>query len=109
MNHSYEASIDPIATGLNIKRLRLAHGRSIKDIQEFFGFLAPQAVYKWERGTSLPSLDNIFSLAKYYSVRIDDIIVELCTQPSPKKIVVIEQSESHGCSNSFRCSAKDAA
>lgn len=33
-------------------------GLSVRDIQEYFGFETPQAIYKWQNGTSLLSVDN---------------------------------------------------
>ena len=39
--------IDPIATGENILRLRKAKGLSVRDLQSWFGFEEPQAIYKW--------------------------------------------------------------
>ena len=53
--------IDPAATGANIVRLRLERGLSVRDIQSFFGFEEPQAIYKWQRGQSLPSVDNLYA------------------------------------------------
>ena len=42
--------IDPVATGENIVRLRQERGLSVRDLQAFFGFEEPQAIYKWQRG-----------------------------------------------------------
>ena len=38
--------IDPIATGKNIIRLRAERGMSVRDLQAYFGFEEPQAIYK---------------------------------------------------------------
>lgn len=37
-----------------------------------------QAVSKWERGTSIPSMDSLLSLSKLYGVSIDYLIDEAC-------------------------------
>lgn len=63
------------ATGDNIIRLRKAAGLTVKQIQEFFGFEQPQAIYKWQRGESLPSVDNLFALSKLLNTSIDLILV----------------------------------
>lgn len=42
--------IDPVATGENILRLRQERGLSVRDLQAYFGFEEPQAIYKWQRG-----------------------------------------------------------
>lgn len=67
--------IDMIATGQRITDLRVAAGMSVKDIQEVFGFATPQAIYKWQHGTAMPTLDNLVILAAVFGVAMDDIIV----------------------------------
>ena len=67
--------IDSIETGININDLRMSAGLSVKDIQSIFGFSTPQAVYKWIRGDSIPSVDNLVVLAKVLGVTINDIII----------------------------------
>lgn len=67
--------INPAATGANIHRLRKAAGLSVKDLQDIFGFGTPQAIYKCQRGTALPSLDNIVLLAAVFHVSVDEILV----------------------------------
>ena len=67
--------IDPVATGANIVRLRKAAGLTVHDLQAVFGFNSPQAIYKWQNGTALPTVDNLIVLAALLQVRIDDIII----------------------------------
>lgn len=67
--------IDAIETGIKINDLRMSAGLSVKDIQNVFGFSTPQAVYKWIRGDSIPSVDNLVVLAKVLGVTINDIII----------------------------------
>lgn len=67
--------IDMAATGRNIIRLRQQAGLTVKDLQELFGFATPQAIYKWQHGTALPTVDNLLILSQVFSVTIDDIIV----------------------------------
>lgn len=68
-------TIDPVLTGANITKLRKAAGLTVHDLQDAFGFNTPQAVYKWQNGTSLPTVDNLVVLATILHVRIDDILV----------------------------------
>ena len=68
-------SIDMVATGQNIVRLRKATGLSVKDLQDIFGFATPQAIYKWQKGTAMPTIDNLVVLAMVFQVKMDDIIV----------------------------------
>ena len=68
-------TIDMARTGANIIKLRKAAGLSVHDLQLAFGFNSPQAIYKWQNGTALPTVDNLMALARLLHVRIDDILV----------------------------------
>ena len=68
-------SIDMEATGTNIVRMRRQHGMTVQDLQQIFGFSTPQAIYKWQRGATLPSLDNLVALAAVFGTTMDAIIV----------------------------------
>ena len=61
--------IDMTATGINITRLRVNAGLTVKDLQDIFGFSTPQAIYKWQRGTALPTVDNLVVLAAVFGVK----------------------------------------
>ena len=67
-------TIDMSRTGVNIKNLRQQVGMSVKDLQDIFGFATPQAIYKWQRGTALPTIDNLIVLAAIFKVHIEDIL-----------------------------------
>ena len=67
--------IDMTATGMNIVRMRQNAGLTVKDLQDVFGFSTPQAIYKWQRGTAMPTVDNLVVLAAVFGVTIDDILV----------------------------------
>ncbi|WP_300791626.1 helix-turn-helix transcriptional regulator [uncultured Acetatifactor sp.] len=68
-------TIDMIRTGQNIARLRKQAGLSVRDLQDIFGFATPQAIYKWQQGVALPTIDNLVVLAAVQQVRMDDILV----------------------------------
>ena len=68
-------TIDIVRTGNNIARLRMEAGLSVRDLQRILGFATPQAIYKWQQGRALPTLDNLVVLAAVLGVRIDDILV----------------------------------
>ena len=68
-------AIDMAATGRNITKLRQDAGLSVKDLQMLFGFTTPQAIYKWQHGTAMPTIDNVVVLAVVFDVPIDDIII----------------------------------
>ena len=68
-------AIDMEATGENIVKLRKEAGLTVRDLQEMFGFATPQAIYKWQHGTAMPTLDNLVILSVVFNVAIDDIII----------------------------------
>ena len=68
-------AIDMAATGRNIARMRANAGLTVRDLQVIFGFATPQAIYKWQHGTAMPTLDNLVVLAAIFGVPMDDIIV----------------------------------
>lgn len=68
-------TIDMVATGKKIVALRDAAGLTVRDLQDIFGFATPQAIYKWQHGTALPTIDNLVILAAIFDVTMDDIIV----------------------------------
>ena len=61
-------------TGKRIERLRKDAGLTVKDLQECFGFSTPQALYKWQSGMALPTVDNLVVLSKLLGVKVDDIL-----------------------------------
>ncbi len=67
--------INMIATGHNISRMRKEKGITIKQIQEQMGFNTPQAIYKWQNGSTLPSLENLILLAELFNTSIEELIV----------------------------------
>ena len=67
--------INAAATGKNIEALRKQRGLSVRDLQEVLGFATPQAIYKWQHGACLPTVDNLVVLSAVFRVPIDAIIV----------------------------------
>ena len=67
--------IDLAATGRNIQRLREERGLTVRDLQAYFWFEEPQAIYKWQHGTAMPTIDNLVVLAAVLDVPMDEIIV----------------------------------
>ncbi len=63
-------------TGENLKRIRKEKGVTVAQICEAMGFENPQSVYKWQRGMTLPSVDNLFALSRLLGITIEDILVE---------------------------------
>jgi len=73
--------IDPVATGQNILRLRTERGLSLRDMQQWFNFEEPRAIYKWQSGKTLPTVDNLYALSALLGVSMNDILVEVNRTP----------------------------
>ena len=72
-------TVDLVATGKNIEKLRKEACLSVKELQNILGFGTPQAIYKWQHGTALPTVDNLVLLSAIFKVSIDEIlVVEQC-------------------------------
>ena len=67
--------IDMTKTGENIVDLRKKAGLTVKNLQDAFGFGTPQAIYKWQQGLALPTIDNLVMLAALLGVKVDDILI----------------------------------
>jgi len=68
-------TVDLIKTGENITKMRKEAGMSVKELQEIFGFGTPQAIYKWQQGAALPTVDNLVVLSVIFGKTIDEILV----------------------------------
>ena len=67
--------IDLQGTGSQIRRLRKICGYTVRDLQMIFGFEYPQAIYAWEQGKSIPSIDNLLVLSELFGAPISEIVV----------------------------------
>ena len=67
--------IDLPKTGRNIEQCRRQAGLSVRDVQTYFGFEYPQAIYKWQHGECLPTVDNLLALAHLLQVPMEDLLV----------------------------------
>ena len=72
--------VDLKLTGQNIAVLRQRSGISVRELQTMLGFATPQAIYKWQRGETLPTVENLVALAFILGVDIEDILVVKCYQ-----------------------------
>ena len=75
MNYYKEmfTSVDPEATGSNIKRFRIQNEISVSALCEIIG-ISEQAFYAWQRGDKLPCLDHLVILAKVLHTTLDEIV-----------------------------------
>lgn len=67
--------LDIKATGERINQLRKDNNLRVIDVAEYMGFESTQAVYKWQRGESLPTVDNLYALSRLLHTSVDDILI----------------------------------
>ena len=68
--------IDMEKTGNNLRKYAYACGYSVKDIQQYLGLSCPQPVYRWFKGTILPSVDNLLRLSELFHVHMENLLVK---------------------------------
>ena len=68
-------TVDTKVTGERIKQLRQDRGLSVRDLQEYFGFDALQAIHRWQDGKVIPKVDNLVALSMLLEIRMDEFIV----------------------------------
>lgn len=57
-------------------------GLKVIDLQHALYIANPQAIYKWFRGETLPSIDSLYALSRVLKVTIDELIVPVNTSSS---------------------------
>lgn len=67
--------LDLKATGERINQLRKDNNLRVTDVAEYMGFESTQAVYKRQRGESLPTVDNLYALSRLLHTSVDDILI----------------------------------
>lgn len=66
--------VDLVQTGQNIQSLREQRGISVRQLQGMLGFATPQAIYNWQHGVSLPTVDNLVALSVIFAVPLETIL-----------------------------------
>ena len=66
--------VDMRQTGQNIMILRQQRGISVRELQSMLGFATPQAIYKWQHGATLPTVDNLVALSSIFEVPMEAIL-----------------------------------
>ena len=68
--------IDAKATGEKILRRRVEKGYTVLDVQKYLSLACPQAVYHWQAGRSLPSIDNFYALSTMLETTVNELVAE---------------------------------
>lgn len=67
--------IDMPKTGTNIKLLIAKSGLTVQEVRAYFSFEEPTAIYNWQRGIALPTVDHLLALSKLLDVPMEEILV----------------------------------
>ena len=69
--------IDVEKTSIKLKEIRESNGTKVSQLQHLFSMENPQSIYNWENPNkkNLPRIDNFVTLAQFYNVKIDDLII----------------------------------
>lgn len=67
--------IDMLKTGENIRNLRIQKKLSVRDVQAFLGMEDPRAIYLWQSGKTLPTVDHLCALSVLFEVSVDEILI----------------------------------
>lgn len=69
-------TIDLLATGKRINMLRKERKISVGKMKEYLGFNNATSIYRWLRGESLPTLENMYAISLLFETCINEIIVK---------------------------------
>ena len=79
-------NIDMQRTGIRLKEFIQKSGYCVADIQEYLHLSCPQPVYRWFKGTILPSVDHLLMLSELLGVHMEELLVKkqnpLCSSVS---------------------------
>lgn len=67
--------INPVSIGKRITIEREKLGLSQQDLSALV-FVTPQAISKWERGLSVPSIEAMARLIKLFSISVDELLFD---------------------------------
>ena len=67
--------VDAAKTGSKIRKYRRMKGYKLQDLADRLEGISMQSVSKWERGQTLPSVDNLLLLSNTLGVKVEDIVV----------------------------------
>ena len=68
-------NIDMKKTGLLLKKTIGNAGYTVKDIQKILHLSCPQPIYRWFKGTILPSVNHLYVLSRLLKIHMEDLLV----------------------------------
>lgn len=67
----------------NLKLFRKQNGFTQEQVAEKLG-VSRQAVAKWERGESVPDIENVIALADMYEITVDSLVRNMTSLPDKR-------------------------
>lgn len=67
----------------NLKLFRKQNGFTQEQVAERLG-VSRQAVAKWERGDSVPDIENVIALADMYEITVDSLVRNMTSLPDKR-------------------------
>ena len=75
MSDKIFSSLDMIMTGQILKNNIKKRGYTVREIQKLLNLSCPQPIYRWMRGRTMPSLDNLYMLSSILGVHMEDLLL----------------------------------
>lgn len=75
MSDKIFSSLDMIMTGQILKNNIKKCGYTVREIQKLLNLSCPQPIYRWMRGRTMPSLDNLYMLSSILGVHMGDLLL----------------------------------
>lgn len=75
MKKDISVSLDMLMTGQVLRNLIRKRGYTIAEIQRELQLSCPQPIYRWMRGQTMPSIDNLYKLSVLLKVHMEDLVI----------------------------------
>jgi len=75
MSDKIFSSLDMIMTGQILKNKIRNCGYTVREIQKLLHLSCPQPIYRWMRGCTMPSLDNLYVLSSILGTHMEDLLL----------------------------------
>ncbi|GFI21844.1 hypothetical protein IMSAGC011_00617 [Lachnospiraceae bacterium] len=75
MSNKIFSSIDMVMTGQILKNNIRKCGYTVREIQKLLNLSCPQPIYRWMRGRTMPSLDNLYMLNSILGTHMEDLLL----------------------------------
>lgn len=75
MSDKIFSSLDMIMAGQILKNKIRKCGYTVREIQKLLHLSCPQPIYRWMRGCTMPSLDNLYVLSSILGTHMEDLLL----------------------------------